>query len=139
MENTSPEPGRRRGPSRVFLSPTGTVLLAIALGLCGGYVDLVVILFRKYCWNDLRYFWSGRDFLWSVPVVHAFLLAVAGLLVALVNRARPGGAMTPRTGAWLFVTLAIWSALLRLPLYRQPFNLLFSGWAADRSPRRWRP
>jgi len=61
------------------LSRTGTVLLAIASGLSGGYLDLVVMIFRKYCWNDLKYFWSGSDFPGSVPVAHAVLLAVTGL------------------------------------------------------------
>jgi arylsulfatase A-like enzyme len=117
MENTSPEPGAHCGPSRILLSPTGTVLLAIALGLCGGYLDLVVMIFKKYWWNDLRYVWSGRDFPWSVPVVHAVQLAVAGVLVAFVNRARPRGAITVRVGAWLFATIALWAALLRMPLY----------------------
>ena len=117
MDITAPETATHRGPSRVFLSTMGTVLLAIALGLCGGYLDLVVMTFMKYCWNDLRYFWSGSDFPWSVPVVHAFLLAVVGVLVALVNRALPRRAITLRAGAWLFATLAIWAALLRLPLY----------------------
>ena len=43
MDTILPEPGTRRRPSRIALSPSGTVLLAIALGLCGGYLDLVVI------------------------------------------------------------------------------------------------
>ena len=84
------------------------------------------MIFRKYCWNDLRYFWSGRDFPWSVPVVHAVLLAVAGVLVAFVNRA-PAGAVTLRAGAWLFATLAIWAALLRMPLYGVCTLLLAAG------------
>ncbi len=58
MDTTPPELRAEPHP----LSPTGTVLLAIALGLCGGYLDLVAMIFRKYCWNDLRYFWSGSDF-----------------------------------------------------------------------------
>jgi len=127
MENTSPEPGTRRGPSRILLSPTGTVLLAIALGLCGGYLDLVVMIFRKYWWNDLRYFWSGSDFPWSVPVVHAVQLAVAGVMVAIVNWVRPRGAITLRAGAWLFATLALWAALLRMPLYGVCTLLLAAG------------
>jgi arylsulfatase A-like enzyme len=127
MDTSPPEPGTRRGPSRILLSPAGAILLAIALGLCGGYLDLVVMIFRKYCWNDLRYFWSGSDFPWSVPVVHAVLLAGAGVLVALVNWVWPRRPITLRTGAWLLATLAIWSALLRMPLYAVCSLVLAAG------------
>ena len=116
MDTTLPDHAAHREPRRVSLSPRNAVLLAIALGLCGGYLDLVVMVFRKYFWNDLRYFWSGSDFPWSVPVAHAILLVVPGILVAFVNRARRG-LITPRLAMWLFATLAIWAALLRLPLY----------------------
>ena len=80
------------------LPDAGTVLLAIAMGLCGGYLDLAVLTFKKYYINELRYFWVGADFLWSVPVVHAALLAVAGAVVAVVDRIRPGGPLTLRGG-----------------------------------------
>jgi hypothetical protein len=108
--------GTQRGPSPILLSPARTMLLALALGLCGGYLDLIVMTVMKYCWNDLRYFWSGSDFPWSVPVAHAFLLGVAGALVAVVNRVGPRWLITLRTAAWLFATLAIWWGLLRVPL-----------------------
>ena len=123
----TPTPGKGCAPSRFVLSSAGTVLLAIALGLCGGYLELVVMTFMKYWVNDLRYFWSGRDFPWSVPVAHAFLLAVAGASVALVNRALPRWPITARAGAWLLATLAIWGALLPLPLYGVCTLLLAAG------------
>ena len=116
-----------RGPSRIPLSPTGTVLLAIALGLCGGYLDLVVIVYRKYFWNDLRYFWSGSDFPWSVPVVHAVLLASCGCVRGRSSTGSGRGRITLRTAAWLFATLAIWAALLRMPLYGVCTLLLAAG------------
>ena len=52
MDTTPPKPAARRPPSRMPLSPTAAVLLAISFGLCGGYLDLVIIVFKKYCWND---------------------------------------------------------------------------------------
>src|SRR5579884_3496610 len=46
----------------------------------------------------------------------AILLAVSGVAVAAVGRLRPG--LVPvRAGAGLLGTLAIWGALLRLPIY----------------------
>ena len=40
MDNSPPGVATDRGTGPILLSPTGTVLLAIALGLCGGYLDL---------------------------------------------------------------------------------------------------
>jgi arylsulfatase A-like enzyme len=127
MDTTPSEPGTPREPSRILLSPTGTILLAIALGLCGGYLDLIVMIFKKYYYNDITYFWSGSDFPWSVPVVHAVLLAVVAVCLAIVNGIRSGRPMTLRAGAWMFATLAIWAALLRMPLYGMCSLLLAAG------------
>ena len=121
------KPGSHPDPGCLVDSPAGTILLAIALGLCGGYLDLVVMIVMKYCWNDLRYFWSGSDFPWSVPIAHAFLLGLAGTLVALVKRIVPWRLITLRAAAWLFTTLALWSALLRMPLYGICTLLLAAG------------
>jgi arylsulfatase A-like enzyme len=116
MDTASSETAARRPPSRVPLSPTAAVLLAIALGLCGGYLDLGVIVFKKYGLNEEGYFRTARDFPWTVPAGHAVLLMVVGLMVATINVPRRK-LVSLRAGAWLFATLATWAALLRLPLY----------------------
>jgi arylsulfatase A-like enzyme len=123
------ELGTRDKPSRILLSPIDTVLLAVALGLCGGYLDLIALTFKKYYINELRYFWSGSDFPWSIPVVHTVMLAIAGVLTTAVNWVRPGPLMTVRAGAWLFATIAIWLAVLRLPFYGICSFLLAAGLA----------
>jgi arylsulfatase A-like enzyme len=146
MDTSPPEPGPRRGPSRSPFYATGTILLAMALGLCGGYLDLMVIVYKKYCYNDLRYYWTASDSPWSVPVVHAVLMGAAGVLVAFVNWVRPGQVRL-RAVAWLFATLALWGALLRMPLYGVCTLLLAAGLgrpisavvaASGRHPRRAR-
>jgi arylsulfatase A-like enzyme len=129
MDTNPREPGTRPEPGRIHLSPMGTILMAIALGLCGGYLDLIIIVFKKYYINELKYFWNGTDFPWSVPFVHAVMLATAGVLTVVVNWVRPGRPMTVRAGAWLFAALAIWLALLRLPLYGVCSLLLGAGLA----------
>ncbi len=111
---------------RISLSPTAVVLLALSFGLCAGYLDLGIMLFKKVCWDKEGYIRTGRDFLWTVPVGHAVLLMVPGLMVAVVNRLRPRP-ISPRVVLWLFATLAIWSALLRLPLYAAGSLLLAAG------------
>jgi arylsulfatase A-like enzyme len=102
------------------------VLLAISLGLCGGYLDLTVSLFKKLCLNSEGYFRNAADSAWTIPVGHAVLLFVPGVLVAAVNRRWPA-AISLRAATWLFATLAIWGALMRLPLYAVCTLLLALG------------
>ena len=49
MDTTPPETAARHPPSRLVLSPTGAILLAISFGLCAGYLDLGFILFKRLC------------------------------------------------------------------------------------------
>jgi arylsulfatase A-like enzyme len=116
MDTRPPKPAARRPPGKVPLSPAAAVLLAISFGLCGGYLDLFLMLFKKYYWNDEWILGVGRDFPWTVPAAHAVLLMIPGLVIAAGSRLRPR-LVSLRAGSWLFATLAIWVALLRLPLY----------------------
>ncbi|MFI5455375.1 MAG: sulfatase-like hydrolase/transferase [Isosphaerales bacterium] len=109
-----------------LLSPMAAILLPIACGLAGGYLDLAIIVLKKCFWNRLKNYGSGLDFPWSVPVGHVVLLVIPGLLLAAVSRIRPRP-MSLRAASWLFATLAIWSALLRLPLYGVSTLLLAAG------------
>jgi arylsulfatase A-like enzyme len=116
----------RRTPSRIPLSPKAAVLLAISLGLCGGYLDLLLMLVQSLWWTDDVPKRLGRDFPWTVPVGLALLMLVPGVMVAAVNRLRPG-LVSLRAGSWLFATLAIWAALLRMPLYGACSLILAAG------------
>jgi len=98
------------------LTATAALLLAVSFGLCGGYLDLFLMLFKKFYWKDEWILRIGRDFPWTVPVAHAVLLLIPGIVLAAVSRVRPR-LVSMRAGSWLFATLAIWAALLRLPLY----------------------
>jgi arylsulfatase A-like enzyme len=92
------------------------VVLAISFGLCGGYLDLFLMLFKRFYWADEWVLRWGRDYAWTVPVSHAMLLLIPGVVIAAASRLRPG-LVSLRAGSWLFATLVIWAALLRLPLY----------------------
>jgi arylsulfatase A-like enzyme len=116
MDAPPPEPAARRRPSRIPLSPRAAILLAISFGLCAGYLDLFLMLFKKLYWADEWIVRSGRDFPWTVPVAHAILLLIPGMVLAAVSLLRPR-LLSMRAGSWLLATLAIWAALLRLPLY----------------------
>ncbi len=125
MKTPPPKTAVWRAPSRIPLTPTAVVLLAISFGLCGGYLDLMLLLFKRY-WSDEWSHRSGRDFAWTVPVAHAVLLLIPGLVIAAASRLWPG-LVSIRVGSWLFATLAIWAALLRLPLYGACSLLLAAG------------
>jgi len=107
---------RNGSKSRIDLRATTALLLAVSFGLVGGYLDVLIICLRKYFWEEQKHFQNARDFPWSVPVVHVVLMLVPGLFLAIVSRVR-AGLVSLRTATCLLAVLAIWSALLRLPLY----------------------
>jgi arylsulfatase A-like enzyme len=121
-----PAPAPRRTP----LSPKVAILLTIAVGLGGGYLDLAMMILKKYYWSDIKYFATGRDFLWSIPVVHVVLLLVPGSLMVAISRLGPGR-VSLRAGSWLLATLAIWAALLRTPLHGAAALILAAGLARE--------
>ena len=108
------------------LTPGTALLLAILFGLGGGYLDVLITLLCKYCWNIDGYFRNARDFPWTVPSGHAVLLLAPGLVVAALNF-RPRRGISLRAGAWLFASLSLWGALLRAPLYGACSLLLAAG------------
>src|SRR5262249_51899826 len=103
-------------PGETRLRPAAAIVFSIALGLCGGYLDLLITLAGKYCWNNDGYFRNARDFPWTVPAGHVVLLLIPGALIALLN-SRRRKRISPRVGLWLLASLASWCALLRAPLY----------------------
>ncbi|MGP0068689.1 MAG: sulfatase-like hydrolase/transferase [Isosphaeraceae bacterium] len=102
------------------------ILLPIAFGLAAGYLDVAIIVWKKYFWNDLRNYENASDFPWSVPVGHAVLLLIPGVLLAAVARLRPRP-ISLQAACWLFATLGIWFALLRMPLYGIASLILAAG------------
>jgi arylsulfatase A-like enzyme len=142
MDTRPPRSAARWLPSRVPLSPAAAVLLASSFGLCAGYLDLFLMLFKKLYWSDEWILRHGRDFPWTVPVAHAVLLLIPGTVIAAVTRLRPL-LVSLRAGSWLLATLAIWAALLRLPLYGVCTLFLAIGLgrpiSAAASARAWSP
>jgi arylsulfatase A-like enzyme len=134
METTLAKAGAQRVPARQsLLSPTAAILMSIGCGLAGGYLDLAIIVLKKYFWNGPKNYGNAADFPWSVPVGHVVLLVIPGVLLAAVNWLRPRPTSL-RTGAWLFATLAIWAALLRMPLYGVSSLFLAAGMGRMISP-----
>ena len=91
MNTTSTEAAARRPASRIAFSPASTVLLAISFGLCGGYLDSVIILFSKWFWNRDQYLRIARDFPWTVPIGHVVLLVIPAIVIIALNFRPPRG------------------------------------------------
>ncbi len=126
MDMTPPEITGRHASRRAFLDPTATILLAISFGLCGGFLDVGIIVFKKCCWNNEGHYRTARDFPWTVPLGHAALMVVPGVLLAAIKRIRPA-LISVRLESGLLATLAIWLALLRMPLYAACSLLMAAG------------
>jgi arylsulfatase A-like enzyme len=126
MNSNPAEIPLRCPPRRTSLSPMATILLAISFGICAGYLDVGAVVIKKYYLNSEGHFRSARDFPWTLPVGHAVLMMVPGVLVAAVSRFRPVP-ISLRAASWIFATLAISSALLRMPLYSTCSFLLAAG------------
>jgi arylsulfatase A-like enzyme len=117
----------RVNPTRPAVHSRGSmVLLAIAFGLCAGYLDVGILVFKKYCWNSEGYFRNASDFPWTVPLGHAFLMLFPGVVVGLLSRRWPR-LISLRLASWFFATLSIWMALLRMPMYGSCSLLLALG------------
>jgi arylsulfatase A-like enzyme len=107
------------------LTPTAALAWAAWFGLVGGHLDLVGLVLRTQLITLIPY-GQGPYFPWSVPVANLALLLMAGLVVALVNRLRPGG-ISARGALWFYATLALWGPMLRLPLFGLASLVLAAG------------
>jgi hypothetical protein len=67
---------------------------------------VAIIVLKRFFWNPEGHYRTARDFPWSVPVGHAVLMVIPGVVVATAIRLRPG-LVSLRAGSWLFETLAI--------------------------------
>jgi arylsulfatase A-like enzyme len=109
-------------------SAGAVVLLLVSCGLAAGYLDLAIIVAKKYFWNGLKNYATAADFPWTVPAGHVALVVAAGSLVAVVHRLWPRP-LSLGARSWLIVTLAFWVALLRMPLYGVSSLILAGGLA----------
>ncbi len=110
------------------------LVLAAWFGLMGGYLDLGMIALRRDVLHASLYYEQGKHFLWTVPVANLAVMMVPWLLVAGVNRLRPGRGSL-RAATLLFAALALWGPLLRAPLYAAATLVVALG--AARLISRW--
>lgn len=115
-------PVDRRG-SESRLTVRSAIAMTIAIGLVSGYLDVLILVLKRFFLNPEGYYRIARDFLWSVPLEHLALLAIPGMAIAVLGRGR----LSVRWGAWILATLGLWGALLRLPIYPACSLLAASG------------
>ncbi len=116
----------RRVPGAVHGAAAAPLLSAISFGLCVGYLDVGILVLKKYCWNSEGYFRTASDFPWTVPLGHASLMIVPGVIIGALSRRWPR-LISGRVTTCLFASLAIWMALLRMPIYGVCSLLLAAG------------
>jgi arylsulfatase A-like enzyme len=123
-----PDAGASRRPSASGgrLSPTTAIVMALTFGLCAGFLDSGLIVFKRWFLNPEGYYRMARDFPWSVPVGHAALMVIPGFVVAILGRLLPR-VISLRAGSWLLATVALWGALLRMPVHALSGLLLAVG------------
>src|SRR5262245_19569280 len=78
------------------VSARSVLVLAAFIGLACGYFDLAVIFLKRDVFHLALYYEQGRLFRWVVPLADLLILLIPGLLVAAVNRLRPGLVSTRR-------------------------------------------
>ena len=78
-------------PGKASFSFLALLSLAFAFGLCGGYLDLVIIVLKKLFVNEEGYYRNAADFPWTVPLSHACSRLDA---VGCGRRAQPASART---------------------------------------------
>jgi arylsulfatase A-like enzyme len=126
MNGTPPSLDAGCAVGRRKLAAVGTIALASSFGLCAGYLDVVFIVVKKLIATPPSSFKNAADFPWTVPAAHAALLLFPGTLLGVVTALR-GRGLPLRAASWLLATLAIWGALLRLPLYGWASLILAAG------------
>lgn len=92
------------------------LVMAVWLGLLAGYVDLAAIVAKKHFIHDDAWFRAARDFPWTVPIAHVALSMTAALALGSAAKLLPRF-VSLRFGAFALTTLALWGALLRLPIW----------------------
>jgi arylsulfatase A-like enzyme len=127
METVAAVKTEQTQPSRRGLSPRSAMILALWVGLCAGYVDLGIIVAKRFTLNPEASYRAARDFPWTVPVGHMVLAIVPGLAVAAIGMARRGRGVSLRVAAWFLATMALWFAFLRLPFHWSASLMLAFG------------
>jgi arylsulfatase A-like enzyme len=126
MEDASSSLEQSAPPAEPLLSPWFALVLAAAVGLVGGYLDLAMIVLKRDAVHATLYYEQSRHFVWTVPLSSLLVMLIPGVLIAVANGLKRG-LFTARSALWVYATLALWGPLLRAPLYGLATLLLAAG------------
>lgn len=120
--------------SLVAWSVPGTVLLiALWIGLVGGFLDLGVFILKQRLTGD-RFFRLGDHFFWLIPAGDTVLIVVFGLFLAVAGLMWRGAGFL-RVAVAMLTFIGILNATARLPLAPWSAILLSAGVAVQAA--RW--
>ena len=98
---------------RAPVSARFVLVAAVFAGLCAGYIELFVDIYKKHYHNI--YLVMGKHYIWMVPAGTLFTTFAAGLIVAGFVRVRPR--LVSREGAlWVIVSFAILGPISTAPM-----------------------
>ena len=112
--------------SSVAWSVPGTVLLiALWIGLVGGFLDLGLLILKHHLAGD-RFFRLGDHFFWLIPAGDTVLIVVPGLFLALAGLVWRGAGFL-RVAIGMLTFIGILNATARLPLAPWSVHIAVSG------------
>ena len=118
--------------SLVACSVPGTVLLiALWIGLLGGFLDLGVFILKQRLTGD-RFFRLGDHFFWLIPAGDTVLIVVSGLFPAVAGLMWRGAGFL-RVAVAMLTFIGILNATARLPL--APCSKTIGGSPRGGAPR----
>jgi hypothetical protein len=116
--------------SLVAGSVPGTVLLiALWIGLVGGFLDLGALILKQHLTGD-RFFRLGDHFFWLIPAADTVLILVSGLFLAVAGFMWRGVGFV-RVAVAMLTFIGILNATARLPLAPWSAILLSAGVAVQ--------
>jgi arylsulfatase A-like enzyme len=134
---TMPSMGAVDQEARQFCIGPGTVmLLAIWIGLIGGFLDLGLLVVNKRL-IDRDFFRLGSDFTWVIPAGVTILLLVPATVIACFARTRQNGIQLG-VAVWALSFVGFINLCARLPLAAWAMPLVCGG-LATQSVRLIRP
>lgn len=121
-------PQQPAGVDAARLTAGSALWLSGFFGLAGGFLDLFAKVMEADYVNRTMFYLEGPHYPWVIPLANLLVLLVPGILVAAATALRPR-LVSVRAAAWLYATLALWGALLRMPLFGIAALILAMGLA----------
>src|SRR6516165_6534443 len=128
-QDTSAHPVGRAVVDRAWSLPGTVLLIALWIGLVGGFLDLGVFILKQRLSGD-RFFRLGDHFFWLIPAGDTVLIMVSGLFLAVAGLMWRGAGFL-RVAVAMLAFIGILNATARIPLAPWSAILLSAGVAVE--------